>query len=100
VFKEEFEKLGGTVLGRVKYDPSGATFDSEVDKVSANDPDVIVLVGYPDTGSIVLKSAYEKGVMETSDWLLSEGMRTDTCREGRKGHRGQLHHNRLRRHNA
>ena len=81
VFKEEFEKLGGTVMDRVRYDPSGATFDSEVDKVSANDPDAIVLVGYPDTGSIVLKSAYEKGIMETSDWLLSEGMRTDELAE-------------------
>jgi ABC-type branched-subunit amino acid transport system substrate-binding protein len=42
VFKEEFEKLGGTVIDRVKYDPSGVTFDSEVDKVSANNPDVII----------------------------------------------------------
>jgi len=77
VFKEEFEKLGGTVVSRVKYDPSGVTFDSEVDKASANDPDVIILVGYPDTGSIILKAAYEKGVMDEIDWLLSEGMRAD-----------------------
>ena len=77
MFKEEFEELGGTVVDRVKYDPNGITFDSEVDKVSANDPDVIILVGYPDTGSIILKAAYEKGVMKTTDWLLSEGLRTD-----------------------
>jgi len=77
VFKKEFEKLGGTVIGRVKYDPSAVTFDSEVGKVSANNPDVIILVGYPDTGSIILKAAYEKGAMDESDWLLSEGMRTD-----------------------
>jgi branched-chain amino acid transport system substrate-binding protein/neutral amino acid transport system substrate-binding protein len=77
VFKEEFEKLGGTVITRVKYDPNGVTFDSEVDKVSASNPDVIILVGYPDTGSIILKTAYEKGAMDESDWLLSEGMYTD-----------------------
>ncbi|MEA1894564.1 MAG: ABC transporter substrate-binding protein [Euryarchaeota archaeon] len=77
VFKEEFEKLGGTVTNRVKYDPNGVTFDSEVDKVSASNPDAIVLVGYPDTGSIILKAAYEKGATDESDWLLSEGMRTD-----------------------
>ncbi|MEA3282395.1 MAG: ABC transporter substrate-binding protein [Euryarchaeota archaeon] len=53
------------------------TFDSEVDKVSANNPEVIILVGYPDTGSIILKAAYEKGAMDVNDWLLSEGMRTD-----------------------
>lgn len=81
VFKEEFEKLGGTVINQVKYDATGATFDSEVDKVSANDPDAIILVGYPDTGSIIIKSAYQKGVMDTSDWLFSEGMRTDELAE-------------------
>ena len=77
VFKGEFEKLGGTVIDRVKYDPNGVTFDSEVDKVSASNPEVIILVGYPDTGSIILKAAYEKSVIDESDWLLSEGMRTD-----------------------
>ena len=81
VFKEEFEKFGGTVVDRVKYESTAATFDSEVDKVSANDPNVIVLVGYPDTGSIILKAAYEKGAMDTSEWLLSEGMRTDELAE-------------------
>lgn len=77
VFKGEFEKLGGTVIDRVKYDPNGVTFDSEVDKVSAGNPEVIILVGYPDTGSIILQAAYEKSVIDESDWLLSEGMRTD-----------------------
>lgn len=81
VFKEEFEKLGGTVAERVKYDPNAVTFDSEVDQASANDPDVIILVGYIDTGSLILKAAYEKGVMDTTDWLLSEGLRADELAE-------------------
>ncbi len=81
IFKEEFEKLGGTVVDRVKYESTAATFDSEVDKVSKSDPDVIVLVGYPDTGSIIIKAAYEKGAIDTSNWLLSEGMRTDELAE-------------------
>lgn len=81
VFKEEFEKLGGTVTNRVKYDSCGAPFDSEVDQASAGDLDAIVLIGYADTGSIILKTAYEKGVMDESDWLLSEWMRTDELAE-------------------
>jgi branched-chain amino acid transport system substrate-binding protein/neutral amino acid transport system substrate-binding protein len=54
VFKEEFEKLGGTVIDRVKYDPSGVTFDSEVDKVSANNPDVIIKVGKTVEGKYIV----------------------------------------------
>lgn len=81
VFKEEFEKLGGIVTNRVKYDPGGAPFDSEVDEASAGDPDVIVLIGYPDTGSAILNTSYWKGVINKSDWLLTEGMCTDELAE-------------------
>jgi ABC-type branched-subunit amino acid transport system substrate-binding protein/ABC-type taurine transport system substrate-binding protein len=81
VVKDEFEKLGGTVINRVKYDPNVATFDSEVDEASASDPDVIVLIGYPDAGSTILNISYWKGVMNESDWLLSEGMCTDELAE-------------------
>jgi ABC-type branched-subunit amino acid transport system substrate-binding protein len=77
VFVEEFEKMGGQILNRVKYDPQAAIFDSEISKASEHDPDVIILVSYPETGSAILKAAYEKGIMEKSDWLLSEGLKDD-----------------------
>ena len=35
VFKDEFEKLGGTVTNHVRYDIGRAPFDSEIDEVSA-----------------------------------------------------------------
>ena len=74
VFKDEFEKLGGTVTNCVEYDSCEATFDSEIDQASAGDPDAIVLIDFFDTGSMILKAAYEKGVMDESDWLLFDWM--------------------------
>jgi neutral amino acid transport system substrate-binding protein len=81
VFKDKFEKRGGTVTNRVRYDSCGAPFNLEIDEVSAGDPDAIVLIGYSDTGSMILKTAYDKGVMDATDWLLSEWMRTDELAE-------------------
>ena len=81
VFVNEFEALGGVVLDKVRYDPGAQTFDAEVTDVSSGNPDVIVLIGYPDTGSQILRKAYEMGVMDDSGWLLSEGLRDETLAE-------------------
>jgi PGF-CTERM protein len=78
VFVEEFEALGGTVLESVRYDPAATTFDSEVEKACKSKPDFVMLCSYPQTGSVILKTAYEKGYMEDIDWLLSEGLRDET----------------------
>jgi neutral amino acid transport system substrate-binding protein len=76
-FTKEFETLGGKVLESVKYDPDTTTFDSEVEKVAAMNPDCVMLCAYPETGSGMLKAAYKKGYMDTIDWLLSEGLKSD-----------------------
>lgn len=81
IFVEEFEKLGGQIIGRVKYDPQATTFDSEIAKANANNPDVIVLISYPETGSLILKAAYQKGVLDNTDWLLSEGLKDNSLAE-------------------
>ena len=81
VFKDEFESLGGTVLESVKYDPAGTIFDSEVMKACKPEPEVVMLCSYPETGSVVLKAAYEKGYMDDMEWLLSEGLRDETLAE-------------------
>jgi len=78
VFNEEFEALGGKVLESVKYDPAGTIFDSEVEKACKPNPDFVMLCSYPETGSVIMKAAYERGYMEDIDWLLSEGLRDET----------------------
>jgi len=65
----------------VRYDPTATTFDSVVEKAAAGNPDFVMLCGYPETGSIILKTAYEKGYMENIDWLLSEALMDDTLAE-------------------
>ena len=76
-FTKKFKALGGKVLESVRYDPDTTTFDSEVEKVAAVNPDFVMLCAYPETGSGMLKTAYKKGYMGNIDWLLAEGLMCD-----------------------
>lgn len=77
VFKESFEKRGGKLAASAFYDPQGTTFTSEVNSVAAANPDVVILIGYPDKGSVVLREAYQQGLTAKAKFLMSEGMQSD-----------------------
>jgi branched-chain amino acid transport system substrate-binding protein/neutral amino acid transport system substrate-binding protein len=77
VFVRAFEAEGGAVLEKVRYDPSQTVFDSEVQKIAAGNPEFIMMVSYPETGSLILRAAYQKGILESIPWLLSEGLQAD-----------------------
>jgi neutral amino acid transport system substrate-binding protein len=76
-FVQAFKKLGGTVVNEAKptrYDPKAATFDTEVSAAFGNKPDAVLAVLYTETGSLLLKSAYEQGLSQGVQILLTDGM--------------------------
>lgn len=60
--KTALEAAGGTVVEQIAYDPKGTNFDADVERAKAAGADAIVLIGFPETASIILKSMIEKGV--------------------------------------
>lgn len=52
---------GGEVVLKTIYDPTAASFDTEVDAVVAADPDAIILIGFDESAKI-LRSMVEKGI--------------------------------------
>lgn len=75
VVESEFD---GVVSSYVQYNPDGTQFDSAVEEVTTPEPDAVVLVGYPDTGSQIMKTAFQKGVAgpnSSVEWLYSEGLK-------------------------
>ncbi len=81
VFVKAFEADGGKVLERIRYDPSQTIFDSEVQKIAASSPQFVMMVSYPETGSLILRTAYEKGTLTNTPWLLSEGLKAENLAE-------------------
>jgi neutral amino acid transport system substrate-binding protein len=76
-FIKAFEKLGGTIVNKdkpVRYDPKAATLDSEAAAAFAGEPDAVLGVLYAETGSLLLKAAYEQGLSEGITVLLTDGV--------------------------
>jgi neutral amino acid transport system substrate-binding protein len=92
-FVQAFEKLGGTVVNKnkpVRYDPKAQTFDTEAAAAFADKPDAVVAVLYAETGSLLLKTAYQQGLTEGVQILLTDGVKSpDFPNQVGKGSNGQ-----------
>jgi neutral amino acid transport system substrate-binding protein len=76
-FVKSFKEMGGTVVNEndpVRYDPKATTFDSEAAAAFGNDPDAVLGVLYAETGSLLMRSAYQQGLSEEVTELLTDGV--------------------------
>lgn len=76
-FVKAFENAGGKVNAKtepVRYDAKAATFDTEAKAAFGNQPDAVAAVLYAETGSVLLKSAYEQGLTDGVTVLLTDGV--------------------------
>lgn len=76
-FVQAFEKSGGKITDAskpVRYDPKAATLDSEAKAAFGSKPDAVAAVLYAETGSVLLKSAFEQGLSDGVTVLLTDGV--------------------------
>jgi len=79
-FVQAFQELGGEIVNEdspVRYDPKATTFDSEASQAFGGEPDAVLGVLYGETGSLLLKSAYEQGLSEGVTVLLTDGVQSE-----------------------
>ena len=77
-FIEAFKNRGGNIVGQpVRYDPKATTLDSEAKAAFENNPDGVAAVLYAETGSVLLKSAFENGYLDGTTVLLTDGVYSD-----------------------
>jgi neutral amino acid transport system substrate-binding protein len=75
-FVKSFKLQGGKVLNEGKptrYDPKATTFETEVQAAFNGKPSAVAAVLYAETGSLLLKSAFEQGVSKGVQILLTDG---------------------------
>jgi len=83
-FVQAFEKLGGTVVNKnnpVRYDPKATTFETEAASAFALKPNAVLVVAYEETASLLLKAAYQQGLTQGVQVLLTDGEKSDTFAE-------------------
>lgn len=76
-FAKSFKSMGGVITNEAnhtRYDPKAVTFETEVAIAFSGKPDAVVAVLYPDSGSLLLKTAYEQGLSKGVQILLTDGV--------------------------
>lgn len=73
--KEWFEKSGGKVLGMAAYDPGEVAYKMQLNELAKGDPDVLVLIGYPESGVVIIRQALSAGLFD--QFLFPDGMQSE-----------------------
>jgi neutral amino acid transport system substrate-binding protein len=79
-FVEAFKKLGGTVTNEknpTRYDPKVASLDSTARAAFGGKPEGVAAAMYAETESLLLKSAYQQGLTQGVQILLTDGVKFD-----------------------
>jgi branched-chain amino acid transport system substrate-binding protein/neutral amino acid transport system substrate-binding protein len=78
-FIPAFEALGGKVMNKqqpIRYPPDSSVFTSEVNQAFQREPDAVLLIAYPETGSLILKTAYQQGWLgKQTKVMVTDGMK-------------------------
>lgn len=74
VLQQEFlTRYQGVILNTVAFDEKSTTFDSEINRATADDPDAVVFIGYPGEGVPLMRQAFQAGEVDRP-WFFSEGV--------------------------
>ncbi len=79
-FVSVFKRLGGIIVNEQKltrYDPRSATLNTEAEATFRGKPDGVAAILYAETGGSLLKSAYQEGLMQGVQLLLTDGVKSD-----------------------
>lgn len=79
-FIKAFKQKGGNIVGTpTHHDPKAVTLDSEAKKAFGGEPkpDAVAAILYAETGSLLLKSAFEQGLTDGVTILLTDGVYSD-----------------------
>ena len=70
-FEESFTALGGTVTARVPHEDVQPTYVSELQKATADDPDVLAVLSYTGQAAVYVREAMEGGYVD--EFLFADG---------------------------
>lgn len=73
--REWFEKSGGKVLSTAAYDPGSVSYKMQLEELDRGNPDVLVLIGYPESGIVILRQAISEGLFD--QFLFPDGMQSE-----------------------
>lgn len=73
--EEWFIKSGGKVFGVAAYDPGTVAYKMQLKELAKGNPDVLILIGYPESGIVIIRQALSDGLFD--QFLFPDGMQSE-----------------------
>lgn len=72
-----FSDRGGDVLAEVAFEPEQSSYTAPLNQAMQDDPDVLMIVGYPASGVQILRDFYADYDPEATDILVPDGLKDE-----------------------
>ena len=76
-FVTAFENIGGTVNNQVSFQKARSSYSSRLESAFADDPDAVVIIGYPESGTQLFRDFYSNFDGDTPI-LVTDGLRSSS----------------------
>ncbi|WP_137290136.1 ABC transporter substrate-binding protein [Natronorubrum halophilum] len=74
VYVDAFEDADGTVEAEVSFEPAQASYSSVLEEALSNDPDTLMIVGFPESGIQLFNDYYSGWDDSDVDILVTDGL--------------------------
>ena len=75
-FVENYQELGGTVYEQEAFEAEQPSYDSALEVVLGDNPDLLYIVGYPDSGEQIFRDFYENFDPDDTLVMVADGMQS------------------------
>ena len=84
-YASAFEERGGEVLAEVSFEPEQSSYTSRLNQALSDDPDLLMIVGYPASGVQIFRDYYADYSVDDHDIIVPDGLK-DSELPGDVGH--------------
>jgi ABC-type branched-subunit amino acid transport system substrate-binding protein len=72
-----WESAGGTVQAQVSYEKGQSSYTSQVTEALADEPDLLMIVGYPGNGQQIFRDFYAEYSQDFCDIIVPDGLQSE-----------------------
>lgn len=77
-FRQAFRDAGGSITAAVSFGKGQSSYTSRLNEALADDPDVLMIVGYPDSGVKLFRDYYADYTDDDVDILVPDGLKSNS----------------------
>ena len=77
-YASNWEEQGGTVQNNVSFEPGQGSYSSQLASALADQPDLLMIVGYPDSGVQIFRDFYADYSQDFCDIIVPDGLQSQT----------------------